>query len=82
MEGKVMKALLRALMGHDGLPRTRRYAIDRPATMDPLFRMLQRHCRTNEATHSGMSLLLPIKSRRVTATVIEQSTQPVLEEKR
>ena len=77
-----MKALLRAMLGHDGLPRTRRYPIDRPATMDPLFRMLQRHCRTNQSTQLGTGLLLPIKSRRVTATVIEQSAQTSLEEKR
>ena len=80
MEGKDMKALLRALMGHDGLPRTRRHAIDRPATMDPLFRMLQRHCRTNQTT-AGTAMLLPIKSRRVVATVVDQPVQPALEAK-
>jgi hypothetical protein len=70
-----MKALLRTLLVHGGLPRVhRRHRDCQSTTLDPLFRQLRRHCRSNASQSDGLQLLPLQKTRRVIATVVEGAT--------
>lgn len=74
---RAKRSLMRALRAQpEESPQAPRKLLDWPATMDPLFRHLRRHCRSTDVLTDDTQQL-PLKTmRRISAKVIEPGTTP------